>query len=352
MTQDMVSMPKTKRILITGGAGFIGSALVWHLQRKYPQYELTVLDMLTYSGSLDNLPAPDQHSHLNFIHGNIRNEELMDHLVSRADQVIHLAAETHVTRSINEGMPFFMTDVIGTQVVTNAVKRHKETVDRYFFVSTSEVYGTAEGSEPMNEDHPLNSRSPYAAAKAGGDRLVYAYQATHGIPSVILRPFNNFGPRQHVEKAIPRFITNCLKGEPIVIHGDGSAERDWLYVDDHCEAIDALMHVERDYLLGKTLNIGSGEAVNILSIAHKVRDLMGSPDHPIVTAIDRPGNVQRHLADATRLREIIPWAPKVSLDEGLRKTIDWYRGNEALWKKQRDEALVPVEMACGQVEWQ
>ena len=229
-----------KTFLVTGGAGFIGSNFVHHLFHKYPDYRILVLDLLTYAGSVDNLPT-DFHDasssgRIEFWYGDVRNASLVDNLVRRADVVVHFAAETHVTRSIFDNHHFFETDVLGTQVISNAVLR-AENVDRFIHISTSEVYGTADSSL-MDEQHPLMPLSPYAAAKAGADRLVYSYWATYQLPATIVRPFNNFGPRQHLEKAVPRFVTSCLLDEPLRVHGDGSAARDWIYVQDTCEAID------------------------------------------------------------------------------------------------------------------
>ena len=221
-------------ILVTGGAGFIGSNFVHHLRNTQPDAHVLVLDLLTYAGSLDNLPPfgglHESVPGLEFWHGDVRNASLVDALVERADIVVHFAAETHVTRSIYDNYHFFETDVLGTQVVANSVLKHVKSIDRFIHISTSEVYGTAR-SPKMDEDQPLMPMSPYASAKAGADRLVYSYFATYDVPAVIVRPFNQFGPRQHLEKVIPRFITSCMLDEPIRIHGDGSAARDFTYVE-------------------------------------------------------------------------------------------------------------------------
>ena len=221
-----------KTILITGGAGFIGSGFVRHLYDRYPSYRLCVLDLLTYAGSVENLPndgaflgaAPGQvgADRLEFWYGDIQNGALVDSLMERADVVVHFAAQSHVTRSIFDNYSFFLTDVLGTQVIANAILHHRKRVERFIHISTSEVYGTAE-TELMDERHPLMPMSPYASAKAGADRLVYSYWATYDLPAIIVRPFNNYGPRQHLEKMVPRFITSCLLDEPLHVHGDGSA---------------------------------------------------------------------------------------------------------------------------------
>src|SRR5216684_5289114 len=241
-----------RTILITGGAGFIGANLVNYLSEKYPEDRIIVLDILTYAGSVENLPKDmlqGQHPLRRFWYGNVCNAALVDTLVEEADVVIHLAAETHVTRSIFDSLLFFQTDVLGTQTVANAIVKAAGKVKRFIHISSSEVYGSA-SDEAMDEEHPLNPMSPYASAKCGADRLVYSYWATYKIPAVIVRPFNNYGPYQHLEKAVPRFITSCILGEPITVHGDGSAARDFIFVLDHARALDLLMHAPRERVLG------------------------------------------------------------------------------------------------------
>ena len=240
-----------KTILITGGCGFIGSNFVRYLYERYPNdYRIVVVDALTYAGRIESLPPNAMESgRFEFWYGDVRNGQLIDSLVARADIVVHMAAETHVTRSIYDNLAFFETDVLGTQVVANSVANHRKTVELFVHVSTSEVYGTAE-TPRMAEDHPLNPSSPYAAAKCGADRLVSSYYLTYGIPAVIVRPFNNYGPLQHLEKVVPRFTTSCLLGEALTVHGDGSSARDWMFVEDHCRALDALLHADRTTVIG------------------------------------------------------------------------------------------------------
>src|SRR5262249_2748795 len=228
---------RVKTLLITGGAGFIGSNFVRYIYNKHPVYKIIVLDALTYAASINNLPENSFNSErFEFWYGNVLNADLVDSLVRRSDIVLHFAAESHVTRSIFDNRHFFETDVIGTQVVANSVLDYRDQIELFVHISTSEVYGTAM-SKLMDEDHPLNPMSPYAAAKCGADRLVYSYWKTYQIPAVIVRPFNNFGPYQHLEKVVPRFITSCILGEPLTVHGDGSARRDFLFVQDHCKAL-------------------------------------------------------------------------------------------------------------------
>src|SRR5438046_4464829 len=226
------------RVLVTGGAGFISSNFIRHLLDA-TEYDVVSLDALTYAGNLENLADVMSHERLSFVHGDIRNAELVAEIVSEVDVIVNAAAESHVEKSIREGASEFVTtNVEGTQILLDAVR--EAPVERFVLISSSEVYGTAE-SDPMDEEHPLEPRSPYAATKAGGDRLAYSYFVTYDLPIVIVRPFNNYGPRQHPEKVVPRFITQALAGEPLTIHGDGHASRDWLYVDDHAEAIEVLI---------------------------------------------------------------------------------------------------------------
>ena len=214
---------------------------------------------------------------------------------------MHFAAETHVTRSIFDNYHFFETDVLGTQVISNAVLRCADRIERFIHISTSEVYGTAE-SPLMDEEHPLKPLSPYASAKAGADRLVYSYWATYQLPAVIVRPFNNFGPRQHLEKAVPRFITSCLLDEPLRLHGQGVAQRDWIYVVDTCEAIDRIVHAPRERVVGEVINIGTDVSMSVADVAHHVVRQMGKPESLITYVGDRPGQVFRHTADASKAR--------------------------------------------------
>src|SRR5437016_8370764 len=240
-----------KRVLVTGGAGFISSNFIRHLLRATP-HEVVSLDALTYAGNVENLDDVMSHERLSFVHGDIRDAELVRDVVSQVDVIVHAAAESHVEKSIEEGArEFVTTNVEGTQILLDAIR--EAPVERFVLISSSEVYGTAEHG-PMDEDHPLKPRSPYAATKAGADRLAYAYYVTYGLPIVIVRPFNNYGPRQHPEKVIPRFITQALRDEPLTIHGDGHATRDWLYVDDDAEAIEAVIAAPLDAVAGEVLN--------------------------------------------------------------------------------------------------
>lgn len=339
----------TKNILITGGAGFIGSNFVHHLFDRFPDYRIKVLDALTYAGDVANLPAGGlEGGRLEFIYGDVRNGELVNALVAESDIVVHFAAESHVTRSIYDNRLFFETDVLGTQTVASAVTRYADRIDRYIHISTSEVYGSAV-SERMDEQHPLDPRSPYAAAKCGADRLVYSYWATYNIPAVIVRPFNNFGPRQHLEKLIPRFITSCLLGEPLTVHGDGAAARDFIFVEDHCEALVGLIQAPRDKVIGEVFNIGTGVHRSINEIAKSVCAAMGvDPGEERIG--DRPGQVFRHTCDGAKLERVIGFKPKTSFEEGMARTVAWYRKNENWWRSQMWMRHIPIVLPSGKKE--
>jgi len=338
------------RILVTGGAGFIGSTFVKHVLRTRPDDEVVVIDALTYAGNLDNFPpACRDDPRFSFWYGNIGNADLVHELVSEADAVVHFAAESHVARSIYDNSLFFTTDVIGTQTVANAVAK-SDRVRIFVHVSTSEVYGTAL-REPMDEDHPLNPLSPYASAKAGADRLVYSYRATYGIPAVIVRPFNNYGPHQHLEKVVPRFVTSALDGRPLTVHGSGTALRDWLFVDDTVRALSLLLDYEPSEGPCEVFNLGTGTAVSVLEIARRVCEIVGCDGAAAITHIgDRPGQVAMHVADAARFRDKFGWQPEVEFNDGLERTVDWYRRNEPWWRKLEWMKVVPVRTASGEIE--
>jgi dTDP-glucose 4,6-dehydratase len=344
----------SQTILVTGGAGFIGSNFVHYIAEKYPDYRIIVLDILTYAGSIDNLPPAmltndpaDKHR---FWYGNVCNADLVNTLISGADVVVHFAAETHVTRSIYDNQLFFQTDVLGTHTVANAVLKSGKRVRRFIHISTSEVYGTAE-SERMNEEHPLKPMSPYASAKCGADRLVFSYWATYGIPAVIVRPFNSFGPRQHLEKVIPRFITSALLGEKLIVHGDGKAARDFVYVEDVCRALDLVIHAPDDRVVGEIFNVASGQHRAIREIAHDVVRAMNYDERQITFAGDRPGQVLRHSGDTAKIARVLGWEPRVGWDEGLARAVAWYKANEHWWEKQLWMRHIPITTAAGKVEY-
>jgi len=341
-----------KTILVTGGAGFIGSAFTRYIYKNYPGYNIIVVDALTYAGTVDNLPVKNwqlQDERFSFWYGNVLNGELMDTLISQSDMVVHFAAESHVTRSIYDNTQFFQTDVLGTQIVANAVCKYKDRLERFVHISTSEVYGTAE-CDKMGEEHSLNPLSPYAAAKCGADRLVYSYYATYDIPAVIVRPFNNYGPRQHLEKVIPRFITSVILGEELRVHGNGQSARDFIHVDDTCRAVDAILHAPAEKVVGEVFNLGSGQHRTILSLAEDITGLMCTSDNCYIHVGDRPGQVMRHTADACKIERVLGFTPQVKWEEGLARTVEWYKTNESWWRKQLWMREIPIVTASGKRE--
>ena len=341
-----------KTLLVTGGAGFIGSNLVRHLHRRHPDYRIVALDALTYAGRPANLdPLLGGESRVIFQRGDVCNAALVEQLVATADVVVHLAAESHVLRSIVDDRLFFETDVIGTRTVANAVVRQQAHIERFIHVSSSDVYGSAE-REPMDENHPLNPTNPYAAAKAGADRLVYSYWRTFGIPAVIVRPFNVYGPRQHVEKLIPRFITSLLANEPLTVHGPGTAARDWLHVDDLCTAFDQLLERDMGSLAGQVFNIGSGTAADVLTIAQCLSRLTGEDTARIEHVADRLGQVTKQVADVERARDRLRWTPRVELEDGLARTVQWYLDNRAWWEPLHRMRRTPAMASRGSVALQ
>lgn len=320
-----------KRLLITGGAGFMGSNFTKYILSRHEDYLVTVLDVLTYCGNLDNFTSEVwENPRFSFWKGDIRDRETVENAMRQADMVVHLAAETHVDRSIDNSDPFISTDIKGTQVLLESLRSHS--VEKFIHVSTSEVYGTAE-EIPMTENHPLKPRSPYAAAKAGADRLAYSYFVTYGLPVIILRPFNNYGPHQYPEKMLPLFITNALEDKPLPIYGDGTFTRDWLFVEDTCRALDKVLGGEAEKLKGEVINLGTGVSADINTIARLILEKLNKPETLVRFVKDRPGHVQRHISSVSRAKVLLNWSPTVSFQKGLERTIDWYISQESWWKK-------------------
>jgi dTDP-glucose 4,6-dehydratase len=317
-----------KRVLVTGGAGFIPSNLIRHLL-EHTAHEVVSLDALTCAGNLENLADVMSHPRLEFVHGDIRDAGLVREIVGGVDVIVNAAAESHVEKSIVDGASEFVTtNVEGTQILLDAIR--ETPVERFLLISSSEVYGTAE-RDPMDEEHPLNPRSPYAATKAGGDRLAYSYVVTYDLPVVIVRPFNNYGPRQHPEKVIPRFITQALSGEPLTIHGDGHASRDWLYVDDDAEAIEAIIEADIDVLGGEVVNVATGIDISVRDVADSVVAAVGA-DPDVVFVDERLGQVDRHIGSTDKLERLAGWRARTSFEQGLEQTVEWYRSNEVWWR--------------------
>jgi dTDP-glucose 4,6-dehydratase len=319
----------SKRVLVTGGAGFIPSNMIRHLLDA-TDHEVVSLDALTYAGSLENLADVLAHPRLSFVHGDIRNRELVCELVGGVDVIVNAAAESHVEKSIERGASEFVrTNVEGTQILLDAIR--ETPVERFVLISSSEVYGTARYA-PMNEEHPLEPRSPYAGTKAGADRLAYSYVITYGLPVVIVRPFNNYGPRQHPEKVVPRFITQALSDEPLTIHGDGHASRDWLYVFDDAEAIAAVIDAPLDDVAGEVINVATGIDISVSAVADAVLSVLGKPPELRQHVVERPGQVDRHIGSTEKAEQLLGWRARTAFEDGLERTVAWYRDNEAWWR--------------------
>ncbi len=338
-----------REILVTGGAGFIGSRFVRHMFDNYSDVRIVVLDLLTYAGNPENLDEDiKQSDRFEFWYGNVNNAGLVGQLIGRVDQVVHFAAESHVARSIFDDRVFFETDVMGTQTMCSLAAKSPN-IDRFVHVSTSEVYGTAL-VDPMDEDHALNPLTPYASAKCGADRLVYSYQRTHDLPAVILRPFNQYGPWQHLEKVIPRFITSALEGEPLTVHGDGSSRRDWGYVFDTCKAIDKVLSADRETVVGEVINLGSGVSVDVLTIAKTIVEAVGADPGLVQHVYDRPGQVQDHISSVDKAARLLDWRSETPFAEGLARTVKWYAENKPWWQGQRWMRHVPIKTKDGDVQ--
>lgn len=339
-----------KTVLLTGAAGFIGSNFLTYMFEKYPSYHFIVIDALTYAGSLDKIPEKIRNSsRFEFIHDTITNEKVVDYAISKSHFVVHFAAETHVTRSIQDDALFFYTDVMGTRMLMSKVVKYVKNIERFIHISTSEVYGTAEYT-PMDENHPLNPCSPYAAAKVGADRLVYSYFRTFNVPAMIIRPFNNYGPAQHVEKLIPRLITAAIKGEPLTIHGTGDQKRDWIHTHDTARAIDAALHTSHfNAIKHQVINVGSGIATSVLEVAKTILEEFGLPESQLQFISDRPGQVDIHLSSTEKAEKLLNWKAEKSVSEGIRETIEWYKNNESIWKEMEKDALVPITTPDGEI---
>jgi dTDP-glucose 4,6-dehydratase len=315
--------------LITGGAGFIGSNFVHHLLAQ-PDYHVTVIDKLTYAGNLDNLATVMKDPRFRFVHGDIADRELVRKLLTKVDQVINFAAETHIDRSIYNLNPFVHTDFVGAYVLLSEFQRNPR--ERYIQISTSEVYGSAR-SVPMTETHPLDAQSPYAATKAGADRLAYAYFRTYRLPVFIIRPFNNYGPRQYPEKLIPFYVTNALEDHPLLVYGTGNNTRDWVFVTDCCLALQKALEVEIDRVQGEVINLGSGNEASVLEIADIILDYFGKPRSLLRFIADRPGHVERLISSTDKARRLLGWKHRTAFARGLRATIAWYEQNPGWWRK-------------------
>jgi dTDP-glucose 4,6-dehydratase len=322
-------------VLVTGGAGFIGSNFVRYALTAHPDWRVTTLDKLTYAGRRENLHDVIDHPRHEFVHADILNAPVSGPLVERSEVVVHFAAETHVDRSILAAGDFIRTDVEGTWLLLEAARRAPQ-LRRFVQISTDEVYGSV-ATGASRETDELKPRNPYAASKAGADRLAYSYWATYQVPVIVTRASNNYGPYQFPEKLIPLFSTNAIDDIPVPLYGDGRNVRDWLHVQDHCRAIDLLID---SAVNGDVYNIGGGNEVMNVDLAHRILDALGKPTSLIKPVADRPGHDRRYCLDSSKLRAL-GWVPQVPFEEGLRRTVDWYRQEQWWWRpiKEQDPAF-------------
>ncbi|MCQ2970877.1 MAG: dTDP-glucose 4,6-dehydratase [archaeon] len=311
------------KILVTGGAGFIGSNFVRYMVNKYSEYEIVNLDALTYCGNLENLKDIEKNDNYSFVKGDIRDKNIVDDLVQQCDYVINFAAESHVDRSITDPEIFIKSNVLGTQVLLNAAKKYG--VDKYIQISTDEVYGTLGKTGYFKENTPLQPNSPYSASKAGGDLITRAYSETFDLPINITRCSNNYGPYQFPEKLIPLMISNALEDKKLPVYGDGKNIRDWLHVYDHCRAIDLVLHEGK---LGEVYNIGGNNEKQNLEIVKLILNQLNKDESLIKFVKDRLGHDRRYAIDSNKIQEELGWSPKYTFEIGIKETIQWYLDNQ------------------------
>lgn len=313
------------KLLITGGAGFMGSNFIRYILNKYPDYQVVNLDKLTYAGNLENLCDVENNPRYKFVKGDVCDEKTVDEQAQKADIIINYAAETHVDRSIMAPRDFAMTDVIGTQTLLEAAKKYQHRL--YIQISTDEVFGSTEGGK-FTEESPFLPNSPYAASKAGGDLLCRAYNITYKMPIIVTHSCNFFGPNQYPEKFIPLFVTNLLEGKKVPLYGDGKNVREWIYTEDHCRAIDVLLHKGK---AGEVYNIGTGWEKENIEIVRNILQISGKDEKSIEYVKDRPAHDRRYALDSAKLRGL-GWAPQENFQAALRQTVEWYKNNEKWWK--------------------
>ena len=318
-------------VLVTGGAGFIGSNFIRYALAQHPDWHVTNLDKLTYAGRMETLHDVLEHPRHTFVRGDIADSTVAAPLVEAANVVVHFAAETHVDRSIMAADDFLKTDVIGTFVLLEAARRAKD-LRCFVQISTDEVYGSVPHGSSRETDE-LKPRNPYSASKAGADRLAYSYWATYRVPVVITRASNNYGPYQFPEKVIPLFVTNLIDNMPVPLYGEGLNIRDWLHVDDHCSGIDAAIH---QGLPGEVYNIGGGNEIRNIDLTKMLVALTDRPESLVTKVTDRQGHDARYSLNTEKLRGL-GWSPRIPFDEGLRQTVNWYRQNDWWWRPIKEE---------------
>ena len=319
------------KLLVTGGAGFIGSNFVHYMLDKYPDYEILVVDSLTYAGDKNRLASSEDK--IKFFQADIRDYDKMVELLEGVDMVAHFAAHTHVDRSIADPGPFLETNIMGTDALARAAIKQK--VKRFHHVSTDEVFGSLEigSSQKFNEQTPYDPRSPYSASKASSDHIVRAYGETYGLPYTITNCSNNYGPWDSPGRVIPVFVANALEDKPLPVYGNGQAVRDYLFVEDHCHAIDLAMHQGKD---GQTYCVGGGAQRNGVQVAEAILDILGKPKELIEFVKDRPGHDMRYDIDPSYIQQELGWKQSVSFEEGISRTVEWYKANDQWWKSYKE----------------
>jgi dTDP-glucose 4,6-dehydratase len=324
-----------RKILVTGGMGFIGSHFIRRILKRYEQYEVVNLDKLTYAGNPDNLRDVEGSPRYRFVQGDICDEALVSEVMRRVDAVVNFAAESHVDRSLMDPAAFIRTDVYGTYALLSAAAARGGRIERFLHISTDEVYGEVPEPDRSLEDDALHPRSPYAASKAGADMQCLAFIETYGLPVVIARPSNNVGPNQYPEKMAPLFITNALDDEPLPVYGDGRQVRDWLFVEDNCEALDLLLH---EGAPGEVYNVGAGNERPNIEAAEMILELLDKPRSLIRFVEDRPGHDRRYCLDWQKMGSL-GWSPRHDLPAALEVTVRWYVENREWWGKIRSGAF-------------
>ena len=320
-------------IIVTGGAGFIGSNFVFHMLKKYPEYRIICLDKLTYAGNLSTLKSVLDNPNFRFVKADICDASAVDRLFieEKPDVIVNFAAESHVDRSIENPTVFLETNIMGTAVLLNACLKHG--ITRYHQVSTDEVYGDLSLDRPdllFTETTPLHTSSPYSSSKASADLLVLAYARTYGLPVTVSRCSNNYGPYHFPEKLIPLMIANALNDKPLPVYGEGKNVRDWLYVEDHCKAIDLIIHKGR---VGEVYNVGGHNEKQNIEIVKMICAALGKPESLITYVTDRKGHDLRYAIDPTKIHDELGWLPETKFEDGIKKTIDWYLANREWWEE-------------------
>ena len=317
------------KIIVTGGAGFIGSNFVRYILKKYPDYKIANLDLLTYAGNLENLKDFEGNPNYKFVKGDIAEKDLANDLIKDVDIIVNFAAESHVDRSILDSAAFIHTNILGTHNLLEAAKNNG--LKRFHHVSTDEVFGSLEKDVPaFNEKTPYDPRSPYSASKASADHLVRAFFHTFNLPITISNCSNNYGFFHFPEKLIPLFITNLLEGKKVPLYGDGENIRDWIFAEDHCRAIEAILQKGK---IGETYCVGGNSEKTNKEITYKILELMGKGEEMIEFVADRKGHDKRYAIDFGKIKNELGWEPQVSFEEGLQKTVQWFKENEKWWRR-------------------